>query len=253
MPTLITDDGVEIRYETWGGGDGPLVVLHHGFSVDLDREWVDSGMAAALVAAGRRVVAHDARGHGRSGKLYDCAAYGEERMAADVMALVDHLGEPGFDLVGYSMGAIVALLVAARDDRVRRLFIGGVGAGVVELGGLEPRVLPPAAIRDAMLTDDPSTIEDPGARSFRAGVDESGSDRLALAAVAGAVHRTPIPLDDVTVPTLLTVGRDDDLAPRPQVLVDALPHADLLVLDGDHGSVLRTPEFIAAMIEHLAG
>jgi pimeloyl-ACP methyl ester carboxylesterase len=54
------------------------------------------------------------------------------------VVLLDLIGEPQFDLVGYSMGAVVALLVASEDARVRRLVVGGVGSGVVECGGCGP-------------------------------------------------------------------------------------------------------------------
>lgn len=245
------DDGVEIFYRVWGEAGGPPVVLQHGFSSHGELEWADTGVAGALTAAGRRVVALDARGHGRSGKPHDAAFYGEARMADDLMAVLDHLGESAFDLAGYSMGAIVSLLVATRDPRVRRLFVGGIGAAAVELGGVDRRVLDPLVLREAMLSDDPSTIADPGAAAFRAHVDATGADRLALAAHSAVVHRDPIPLEQIAVTTLVLAGRQDTLADRPQVLAAAIPGARLHLLDGDHGSVLREPEFVATLVGFL--
>ncbi|MFN8077262.1 MAG: alpha/beta hydrolase [Kineosporiaceae bacterium] len=252
MPLLRADDGVEIVHETWGVDDGrPPVVLHHGFSSDAHREWVDTGTVAALLAAGRRVLAVDARGHGRSGKPHDPASYGEARMAADLRAVLDAEGLQVVDLAGYSMGAVVALLVAAADPRVRRLVVGGVGAGVVELGGVDRRVLDPLVLREALLADDPSTVTDPTAAGFRAGFDATGADRRALAAQAAAVHRTPVPLDAVTAPTLVVAGRDDALAARPEVLAAAIPGAQLLLLDGDHPGVVASPAFREALVDFL--
>ena len=95
----------------------------------------------ALVADGRRVVAHDARGHGRSDTPHDPARYGEARMALDVAELADHLGLDAFDLVGYSMGGVTAVIVASQERRVRRLVIGGIGSAIVELGGVDTRTL----------------------------------------------------------------------------------------------------------------
>src|SRR5690606_41731928 len=91
-------------------------------------------------AAGRRVVTIDARGHGASSKPHDPLFYGEEKMAADVRTLLDLLGEPSYDLVGYSMGAIVSALVASQEPRIRLLVIGRYDAAVVELGGVDTRV-----------------------------------------------------------------------------------------------------------------
>ncbi|MFC7614317.1 alpha/beta fold hydrolase [Actinokineospora soli] len=131
------------------------VVLHHGFSVNSVVEWADSGVVAALTADGRIVVAVDARGHGRSGTSPDPGRYGERRMARDLRAVIAALDVPRVDLVGYSMGAVVALLAAAGELAVRRLVVGGVGAGVVEVGGVDTRVLPNGALADALLADDP--------------------------------------------------------------------------------------------------
>lgn len=64
MHTFTASDGVEIAYRQWGSPDGrPPVLLHHGFVADSHINWVAPGVVDALVGAGHRVVAHDARGH----------------------------------------------------------------------------------------------------------------------------------------------------------------------------------------------
>ncbi len=249
MPTFRTTDGITLSYSSWGVGR--LVVLHHGFIADSRTNWVLPGVVDTLVAAGKRVVAIDARGHGKSEKPHDPACYGESRMAGDVMALVDLLdARAGYDLVGYSMGAIVSLIVATRDTRVRSVVAGGVGSAVVELGGVDTRAVGRDAIRHALLADDPTTIS-PAAVSFRAFVDAVGGDRVALAAQAAALHATPIPLDTITVPALVLAGRDDHLATRPEVLADAIPGATLQVVPGDHLGAVREPGFQRALTDFL--
>ncbi|WP_460493429.1 alpha/beta fold hydrolase [Dactylosporangium cerinum] len=144
MDRFISFDGAGIAYQVWGGPSPlPPVVLHHGFVVDATTNFVAPGVVAALVAAGRRVIAPDARGHGASDKPHDPDRYGEAVMARDLAGLLDTLGLDTVDLVGYSMGAVVAAVFASTDDRVRRLVLSGVGAGVVELGGLDTRAMPP--------------------------------------------------------------------------------------------------------------
>jgi pimeloyl-ACP methyl ester carboxylesterase len=252
MPTFQASDGITLSYQRWGEDTArPMVLLHHGFIADSRTNWVGPGVVGALVAAGRGVAAIDARGHGESGKPHDPAFYGESRMAEDLITLADLLvGPADYDLVGYSMGAIVSLITATRDPRVRRLVVGGVGSGVVELGGVDTRAVGKPAIREALLSDDPASIS-PAAAGFRALVDAVRGDRVALAAQAEVLHDTPIALDTITAPTLVLPGREDHLAVRPEVLAAAIPGATLKIVAGDHLYAVRQPEFHAAIIDFL--
>ena len=106
-------DGVRIHYVVQGSGEP--VVLVHGFTGSIN-EWVDSGVLPNL-ARDYRVIALDLRGHGQSEKPRDVSAYGE-RMALDVIALMDHLGVAKAHVVGYSQGArIVGFLLATHGNR----------------------------------------------------------------------------------------------------------------------------------------
>ncbi len=256
MPTFTSPDGLTLHYRTWGEPGGrPPVVLQHGFIADGRLNWEAPGVVAALLGAGRHAVALDARGHGESDKPHDPARYGEPRMAADVRALADHLGFDGFDLVGYSMGGIVSLLVAAADPRVRRLVVGGIGEGVVRFGGVDQRALRRPALAAALRADDPSTITDPAVRAFRAFADATGGDRLALAAQAEAAHAAPIDLAAVTAPALVLIGAADPLAAHPEVLAAAIgtgAGAEVRRVPGDHLGAVREPAFAAAIVEFLA-
>lgn len=246
-------DGVEIHYEEWGSETSarPLVLLHHGFMADARLNWLHSGVVEALVRAGRRVAAPDARGHGRSGKPHDPALYGEPTMARDLLHLADRLEAASFDLVGYSMGAIVCLLAASQDVRVRRLVVGGVGAGVVELGGVDTRTLPNLELAAALEAEDPAAISHPAAAQFRAFADAVGADRKALAAQARAVHASKIPLDRIQAPTLILAGDVDPLAARPEVLLQSLRDARLQHLSGDHMRALADPRLVPAIVGFL--
>jgi pimeloyl-ACP methyl ester carboxylesterase len=252
VPFFKTSDDLEIHYQLWEAeSDQPLVILHHGFIADADVNWVAPGIVRVLTETGRRVLALDARGHGRSGKPHEPERYGEARMSEDLRELMDLLDEDAYDLVGYSMGAVVSLLTAARDTRIRRLAIGGVGAAVVELGGVDSRVIGGPALVDALTADDPATVTDPSAAGFRAFVDALGADRLALAAHARAIHQEPIALDGITAPTLLLAGEGDPLAARPEVLADALPAATSRTVPGDHLGAVRAPAFAAELVAFL--
>jgi pimeloyl-ACP methyl ester carboxylesterase len=246
-------DGVAITYYEWGGPSPlPPVVLHHGFAVSASVNWVIPGVVDALVAAGRRVVALDARGHGASGKPHDPASYGEAAMARDLSGLFDVLGATVIHLAGYSMGAIVSLLAASRDRRIARLVVGGIGSSVAEIGGVDTRVVPREAIAAALLADDPASISDPRAAAFRSLADMIGADRQALAAQAAAAHVSGIPLADITAPTLVLAGAADPIATDPDVLADAIPGGRVMVIPGDHFTAVTDPQFAPAIVSFLA-
>jgi pimeloyl-ACP methyl ester carboxylesterase len=250
-----TWDGLEIAYQEWGEaqtGGLPPVVLHHGFVANADANWVATGVVDALTMAGHTVIAPDARGHGRSEKPHDPDRYGEDRMARDLAGLLDVLGAPQIDLVGYSMGAIVSLLFASTDERVRRLVIGGVGSGVIECGGVDRRAVPNDAIVEALTVADASKLEVPEAVAFRQLADALGADREALAAQARSVYRGEIALGRISAPTLLLAGETDPLAIRPQVLADAIPEATLEMLNGNHIEALGDPRFRQSIVNFLA-
>jgi len=254
MFRFTTSDGLSIACHEWAGGPAqPPVLLHHGFAASGPINWKAPGIVDALVAAGRRVIAIDARGHGASDKPHDPAFYGEARMARDVSELIDHLGVAAIDLAGYSMGAIVGLICASQEPRVRRLVVGGVGEGVVATGGVDTRHVPNAAIVQALLSDDVSMIEHPAAAPFRLFADAIGADRKALAAQASVVHAQPIPLDRITAPTLVVAGDDDPLAVHPERLAAAIPGARSLLVGGDHRTAVAAPAFAQAIVAFLVG
>jgi pimeloyl-ACP methyl ester carboxylesterase len=246
------EDGVAVAVHRWGSPGGqPPVVLQHGFVADTHSNWVVPGLVGALLAAGRAVIGIDGRGHGGSDKPHDPDRYGETVMATDVRRVAGTLGLGGYDLVGYSMGAIVALLVAVADPRVRRLVVGGIGAGVVELGGLDTRSVRSEAIVAALEADDPAAVAASGAAGFRRLADRIGADRLALAAHARRVHERPIPLHEIGAPTLVLAGVEDPLAARPEVLAGALPNGRLARVPGNHLAAVGTPEFRTALVDFL--
>ena len=251
-----TWDGLRIAYQVWGEDKTRApVVLHHGFIADADSNWVSVGVVERLLAAGRRVIAPDARGHGRSEKPHDPARYGEQRMARDLDVLVQEIGAPQIDLVGYSMGAVVSLLFASQATCLRRLAIGGVGSGVVECGGVDRRQLTKDSIIAALEADDATDAAElgPGPLAFRRLADALGADRLALRAQACAVYQGGVALERIQVPTLLLAGGDDPLAVHPELLVDALPDGRLQLLSGNHMSALTDPRFAASIVEFLDG
>lgn len=246
-----TDDFRIAWHELGGPSDGFPVILQHGYTANTQSEWVSCGIASAIAALGRRVIGIDALGHGASDRPHDPAHYGETRMARDVSALASHLRLNQFDLVGYSMGAIVSLLCATHEPRLRRLAIGGVGEAVVLLGGVDTRALDNNVLAEVMLADDPSPFPE-GVQNFRRNAEARGNDRRALAAQARVVNASPIALDRIGVPTLVLAGTSDPLAIRPEILAASIPGARLELVPGDHGTSRTSPEFTRALVAFLA-
>src|SRR5437879_4507239 len=177
-----TSDGVQIAYDDISppGGAQRTIVLIHGFASNRNEGWKRTGWYTAFERRGFRVIALDQRGHGESQKPYEPQAYERERLAADVLTLMDHVGVERADVFGYSMGTRTALEAAiASPDRISNLILGGVGDKLIQP---HPHVVG-EPMADAMLADDPSAIKEPMLRSFRQFADEQGEDRKALAAV----------------------------------------------------------------------
>ena len=250
MERFTSFDGVGIAYAV--AGDGPDALLLHGFAADHRVNWVAPGVVDALVAAGRRVIALDARGHGQSDKPHDPAAYENDAMKRDAIGLLDHLGVEQVDVIGYSMGALVSTRLVPDEPRARSCVLGGIGGRVKGRRGFSAEQR--ARIAGALTTDDPSSITDPSARAFRAFADQTGADRLALAAIqSAATPEARTRLDEFSVPTLVLVGDDDTIAGPAQGLADRIPRAAAKTIKGTHLGAVLDPEFARSIVDFVTG
>ena len=248
MGSFRSFDGTEIVFDDWGADlPGVPIVLHHGFAANVVANWTAPGVVDRLLPLGRRIVALDARGHGRSGKPHDEAAYANGAMVKDVSALIDHLGVDLVDLVGYSMGAHVSLGVATDETRLRSVVLGGIGGATVTGAAFDR-----SEMADGLIVEDPNTITSARAKGFRRFAEATKADRFALAAVMRADGVRPTGLDRIAVPCMVLVGTADDLAVNVQDLVDAIPGAKLVAVPGDHLSAVAEPAFSQALVDFLA-
>ncbi len=106
------EPGVRLHYVEQG--DGPLLLLLHGFP-DFWYSW--RHQIPALAEAGYHVVAPDLRGYNDSSKPRDVRAYRMQRLSADVRALIQHFGEERAVIVGHDWGGAVAWQFALRHRR----------------------------------------------------------------------------------------------------------------------------------------
>ena len=212
--------GVEIAYHT--AGEGPPVLLVHGFASNARVNWWDTGWVKTLTEAGRRVITFDHRGHGASEKLYDPSLYPAAEMAEDALRLLDHLEIAQADVMGYSMGARVsAFLAIAHPARVRRAVFAGLASRMISgVGGAEAI----AAALEAPTRNDGLDIN---ARAFRIFAEQTKSDLKALAACIRSSREkiTVEELASLRVPVLVVAGEKDKVAGDVDTLVNAIPGA----------------------------
>jgi pimeloyl-ACP methyl ester carboxylesterase len=247
MPTF-DSNGVPINYID--EGSGPPIVLVHGFAASIEYNWRVPGIIDALKGDGRRVVALDCRGHGKSGKPHEPAAYADNAMANDVIALMDHLGIAKTDLQGYSMGGIISSwLLTHNGDRFNSVILSGIGDMLV-LDGVPERM---ASIADAMESKDPATVENEIGRNFRIFAERTGNDLGALAAMQRAPRprATKVDFGGVSLPVLVLLGAEDVLVGKADRLAAAIPGAELVYTPGDHLTAVAKPEFKQAILDFL--
>jgi pimeloyl-ACP methyl ester carboxylesterase len=239
MPEFVTaGDGVPLAFERLG--QGPAIVMVHGFGSSRLQNWKSTGWYGGLTEAGFSIVAMDCRGHGDSGKPHDPAAYGHDRMAEDVVAVMDGCDLTDALVLGYSMGGFIGLrLLASHPARVIKLAIAGVGETYLRDDITSPAAR--AALADALLTPDKDSITDSRAKMFRAFADQPGKDRLALAACMRAMspRLPPETLSRLQRPILVVDGSQDETAGAPEPLARAFADGRAVTIAGrDHMSAV---------------
>lgn len=255
MP-FITPDGCKIAFDDMDvSGRERTIILVHGFASNRDEGWKRTGWYSAFERRRVRCIALDQRGHGESDKPHDPTAYTREKLAGDVIALMDHLGLEQVDLFGYSMGARTALAAAlSAPGRFSNLIIGGVGHKLLEPreGAEESGV---NRMAEAMLAEDPETITEPYLKSFRQFADEQGEDRQALAAFTEVKNPPWDPADfmRLRMPVLVVAGQRESNG-DPEELARNFPDGRGKVIPGcDHFSAIPHALTKAAVFDFLDG
>jgi pimeloyl-ACP methyl ester carboxylesterase len=257
MPSF-TRDGVTLAYDDIRPADGEagVVVLAHGFATSRAENWRRLGWYGAFERKGWRVVAADMRGHGESEKPHDPARYGRLALAGDLIGLLDHLDIGRATLMGYSMGARLALQIAMEHpERLEKLILGGIGGRMFEppKEGQGPSM----TMAEAMAAPSAEAIPDKLLKGFRLFAEQQGEDLAALAAFTqgrDAAAPDPDAIAAITTPTLVVAGSRDEMAGDPQALADRIPGARSVTLPGcDHFSAIPHALYKAAVFDFLEG
>lgn len=264
---------------------GPVQALHWGQSGQVPvlalHGWLDNAASFVPLAAhlpGIELVAIDLPGHGRSAHLPTGVHYTYETAVHHVLDAADTLGWDEFSLLGHSMGAGIASLVAAScPERIRRLVcieaLGGLAdeeantatrmrESVSASRSLRNKPLrvfpdPQPAIRARMAANDldehsARLLVERGIRRVPGGWEWSSDQRLTVptflrqtqaqieATIAGIRCPTAVVFAEPAQPYL-----PDDVRRR---FVDCLPDGRLHVLEGGHHLHMQQPQAVAARI-----
>jgi pimeloyl-ACP methyl ester carboxylesterase len=236
--------GIDFRYETYGDS-GPHVLVAHGLMGSIEMSARFGEDYGALAAEGLRVIAYDARGHGRSGYTTARADYRWAALAEDMRAIISALGIEGTSVYGGSMGAGTALMCAlAHPDAVDRLVLnspppfGADLAPVRKQWGAIARLyrLFGSQITARILTSMPQA-KAAAARNPRLDMRRfwSSQRRASIVpAIRSVLIEDDLPLDrfaDVQHHALILTHPDDPLHPLAsgEALHERMPHAQLAV------------------------
>jgi pimeloyl-ACP methyl ester carboxylesterase len=226
----IENDGARIWYSSYGIGP-PVILLHGGLG--HSGNW--GYQVPALITNGYRVVLIDSRGHGRSTR--DGRPYSYERMASDVLAVMNALHLDRVALVGWSDGACTALILAAKYPlRVAGVFFFACN---MDPTGVKPFEPTPALNRcfSRHAEDYKQLSETP--EQFEQFVDD-----------VGLMQRTQPnysteDLTKISVPVRVAQSEKDEFIRREhaEYLARTIPGASFILLDGvSHFAPLQRPK-----------
>ena len=262
--TMALPDGETLAYIDMGYASGPPVVLIHGYT-DNARDWVPM---LPYLSKRYRLILVDIRGHGQSSKPECC--YNRLDFAYDIKLLLDGLGVRKADIVGHSLGSIIAQTFAEYwpDRTAHVVLISSTGGYPPELPKRPPQFDFAAEIRklkepiDAdspfMIAwwDSPTPVDPDFIRRQRK--DAAGIPlRVWLAVLDEALPANNVfadlqaTLPRLKAPTLLIWGSKDPIMEEPvrQSLRDALPSAKVKIFEGlGHNPFWEDPRGVAEVV-----
>jgi 2-succinyl-6-hydroxy-2,4-cyclohexadiene-1-carboxylate synthase len=258
--------GIEVAYEDLGAGPGPPFVLVHGFTGHRD----DFREVSEALAEDRRVLIPDLRGHGDSGRG-EPDEYTFDSLVAELAGWLDLLGIPSCDLLGHSMGGMLALRFAlAHPTRVASLVLMNTAA--TPPAGMEPDTMDrPGAIalehgmadlqmrveRASRTTPDPILerwADQYWAHHRRRYLDMDPAAYAGLGRAMAAQQPLTERLREIRCRTLVLVGdHDHDFLPASKALASGIPGAvfELIPEAGHHPQFENRDAWLAAIRSHL--
>jgi 3-oxoadipate enol-lactonase len=249
MPTAAVN-GVNISYTQTG--EGPAVVFSHGILMDQSM----FGAQVAALAPDYQVITWDERGHGGTAATGPFSYWDS---AADVLALLDHLGIESAVLAGMSQGGFLSLRAALlAPDRVRGLVLIDTQAGLEDPANAESY----RQLHEIWMDQGPAPVQEL-VSAIILGPGEwddwyakwAAADREQFSLAFGALmERDDLTarLSEINVPTLIVHGTADAAIPmaKAEKMRDGLagPVSFTVIEDGTHAANVSHPGAVNAAI-----
>jgi len=245
------NDGVKIFYEI--EGEGPPVVMIHGFSSNLESGWKETNWVETL-RDNYRLILLDCRGHGKSDKPHGDSDYGL-KMVDDVIKLMEHLSIKKANFFGYSMGAsIIFRLLLSTPEIFISAILGGFVLNFNEKDSIKDRETTKQIV-EAFRAESADQVKKPMARAFRMIAELRDNDLLALAAVQAStleewseIYKSSAQLrkslKEINTPVMTVVGSSELLSGDKTLVAQIVPDACHFQIQGkDHLTVTSDPKF----------
>ncbi len=263
METLAVN-GVDLEIVDEGSSDVPLLLVH-GYTGGAS-DWDD---VAPALAKSRRVIRYSHRGHAQSTNTGDPKSYAFDALANDLGAVVDHFGFDQIDLLGHSMGGVVAMrYVLDHPEKVRSLVLMNTGAqpsgalpidlidGLADRGraeGMQVVVDVMAPFIGALQERLSPERRDELARRYAEKMPFMDPDAFAQFARELNVYPSMVSkLSTIDCPTTVIVGENDaGLRGASEVMAKEIPCAELVVIaDAGHSPQEDRPDEWLRVVEH---
>jgi len=238
-------DGVRIAVHETGEGR-PLLLLHGLFS-HADMNWIKFGHAAKLAEAGFRVIMPDFRAHGQSDAPHDSAAYPEDVLLTDTLALLDHLALEDFDLGGFSLGARITAKLLCEGIKPRRAILAGMGwEGLQGWNSRRQFFVDAINMRDSVKRSDPHFM---AVQFFKSQKIDPVASLLMLDSF-GPMNTGKLP--ELDLPVAVICGADDSDNGSAPMLAEKLLNGEYIEIPGTHMSSVTEGALGDTMVSFLA-
>lgn len=237
-------DGVQLAINETGSGR--LLILLHGLFSHAEMNWIKFGHAKKLADAGYRVIMPDFRAHGQSDAPHDPAAYPQDVLMTDILALLDHLALDEFDLGGFSLGARTVAKLLCNGVRPRRAMLMGMGwEGLQGWDNRRQFFIDAINMRDSVKRDDPHFM---AVQFFKSQKIDPVAALLMLNSF-GPMDTSLLPTLDLPI-AVICGANDTDNGSAP-MLAEKLARTEYFEIPGSHMSSVTEAALSNTIIEFL--
>lgn len=239
-------DGVSLKIHEMG--EGRPVVLLHGLFSNAHTNWIKFGHAAALSDSGFRVIMPDLRAHGESEAPHDPAAYPDDVLVQDALALIAHLQLSDYALGGFSLGARTTARLLVTGASPFKAILAGMG--LQGLAGWERRQ---EFFQEAIRLKDSAKRGDPYWMATQFMKSQKIDPLAASLLLATFSDMDPADAASIETETLVLCGGEDDDNGDPEELAAILLNGHYVAIPGTHMSSVTKVEMSQEMVRFLVG